>query len=161
LIGLFSAALLGLPTQHYLKQSSDTDNDAYKTIDEICNENGFALEEYEVTTEDGYILTLFRIPGLIHEDHKNAKKPAILLQHGLGGDAVQWVINTLENSAAFILARHGYDVWLGNNRGCLFSQKHATLDPVQNAKEYWNFDFEDMGLKDLPAEIDFILKTTN
>ena len=49
---------------------------------------------------------------------------------------------------------------MGNNRGCQYSVKHTTLDPVKDAKVFWNFDFEEMGLKDLPAEIDFILSKT-
>jgi pimeloyl-ACP methyl ester carboxylesterase len=39
---------------------------------------------------------------------------------------------------------------------------HATLDPTksEDAPIYWNFSFEEMGLYDLPAEIDFILSKT-
>ncbi len=40
------------------------DGDGYKTFQEICVENGFKYEEHTVVTEDGYILTIFRIPGL-------------------------------------------------------------------------------------------------
>jgi pimeloyl-ACP methyl ester carboxylesterase len=47
---------------------------------------------------------------------------------------------------------------MGNNRGTYYSNKHATLDP--KSKEYWDFDFEEMGLYDQPAMIDFIIKTT-
>lgn len=39
------------------------DDDEFATIAEICKKNGFAYEEYKVTTKDGYILTLNRIPG--------------------------------------------------------------------------------------------------
>ena len=37
--------------------------DAEKNFAEICAENGFAYEEHTVTTEDGYILSMYRIPG--------------------------------------------------------------------------------------------------
>ena len=54
----------------------------------------------------------------------------------------------------------GFDVWLGNNRGNAFSRVHKTLDV--KSKEFWDLvDFEEMGLYDVPAFVDFILQTTN
>ena len=47
---------------------------------------------------------------------------------------------------------------MGNNRGCRYSIGHVTLDP--ETKEFWDFDFEEMGVYDVPAEIDFILNLT-
>ena len=49
---------------------------------------------------------------------------------------------------------------MGNNRGCQYSVAHTTLNPSVDRAEFWNFDFEDMGTKDVPAEIDFILSKT-
>jgi len=66
---------------------------------------------------------------------KEGSKPPVLLQHGLEADMMQWVFNRPEVSHAFVLAREGYDVWLGNNRGTRFSNKHTTLDPKK--KPYW------------------------
>ena len=71
---------------------------------------------------------------------------------------MQWVFNSPDVAPAFVLARAGYDVWLGNNRGTRFSQIHKTLK--NNQKEFWEFDWEDMGTKDTPAVIDYILNTT-
>ena len=136
--------------------SSEADNDMNKSFREICIENKFSIEEYTVVTDDGYVLGLHRIPGILGD--KQTKKPAVLLQHGMDSDAFQWVINSPEKAPAFDLVRAGYDVWLGNNRGCQFSVSHLTLDP--STKEFWNFDFEDMGTKDLPAIIDFIVEKT-
>jgi hypothetical protein len=48
---------------------------------------------------------------------------------------MQWVYNKAEVAPAFVLARAGYDVWLGNNRGNRFSQTHETLSSKK--KEYW------------------------
>jgi pimeloyl-ACP methyl ester carboxylesterase len=55
------------------------DNDAWKTMGEICSENGYATEEYQVTTKDGYILTMYRIPGYLNETKPYSKKPVVLL----------------------------------------------------------------------------------
>ena len=63
----------------YGKFNSAADDDAFKSLFEISNENGYDYEEYYVTTSDGYILTLFRIPGLLNETKPYAKKAAVLL----------------------------------------------------------------------------------
>ena len=116
------ALLLGLSSQSFLDSydhfpiTSDIDNDAFKSIKQICKENGFAIEQHYVTTSDGYILTLFRVPGFQNETTPT-KKPAVLLQHGLEGDAAQWLVNSPDRAHTFVLAREGFDVWMGNNRG--------------------------------------------
>lgn len=60
---LTAAVLAQLPTVDYLNMDPDT----RKSFEEICVENGFTFEDHMVTTEDGYILNVFRIPGLISD----------------------------------------------------------------------------------------------
>ena len=67
-------------------------------------------------------------------------------------------MNEPDKAPAFILARAGFDVWMGNNRGSYYSEEHVKWSIKD--KEYWEFDFEEMGLHDLPAFIDFILITS-
>jgi len=43
--------------------------------------------------------------------------PVVFMQHGLMATADTWIYNNSEVAPAFMLARAGYDVWLGNNRG--------------------------------------------
>jgi pimeloyl-ACP methyl ester carboxylesterase len=78
----------------------------------------------------------------------------------LEGDAGEFMLHFASKAPAFVLAREGYDVWLGNNRGCKFSVNHTTLSPEKDAAKFWDFDFEDMALKDVPAEIDYIKNVT-
>lgn len=39
------------------------DQDFTKSMKDICSENGYSWEKHIVTTKDGYINTVFRIPG--------------------------------------------------------------------------------------------------
>ena len=53
----------------------------------------------------------------------------ILLQHGSGGDAKTW-FSLIEDAEEYgtpmpmQLAEEGYDIWIGNNRGTKYNQKH-------------------------------------
>jgi len=61
--------------------------------------------------------------------------PVVFLQHGLFGSAENFVSNR-EISPAYILAKAGYDVWLGNSRGSKYGRNHQWWDPNKD-KEYW------------------------
>lgn len=109
--------------------------DYFKTIFELAMDQGLNHECHQVTTDDGYILNLFRIknPDL------SVNAPVIFMQHGLMGSGENWVMNG-KNSPAFYFANKGYDVWLGNHRGTKYARNHETLDPNKDA-EYWQFSF--------------------
>jgi len=78
------------------------------------------------------------------------------MQHGLFSSAFCWVSNKAEITPAFIAARAGYDVWLGNSRGNTYSRKHKHRDPDVDVLEFWNYTWYDMGEYDIPAVIDYI-----
>lgn len=128
--------------------------DALRTFEEVVEAHGYRIQTYKVTTRDGYILTLFRIPGALTEP-KNQTKPVIFLQHGLIDLSDTFIMN--EPAPAFLLVDSGFDVWLGNSRGSFHSLDHLTLDSKVD-KEYWDFTWMHMADYDIPAMIDFVLK---
>ncbi|KAG5311345.1 LIP3 Lipase, partial [Pseudoatta argentina] len=118
---------------------------------QMIKKAGYPAEAHIVQTEDGYLLTLHRIPG-------NKKLP-MLLQHGLLGSSADWVIPGKDKGFAFILADRGYDVWLGNFRGNTNSRAHVSLSPSDS--KFWNFSFHELGVYDLPAMISYITDKTS
>lgn len=109
--------------------------------------------------------------------------------HGLGTNSMNWLMNDengsefkklidprfhqdlsqeekilvkhkCQDALAFELAKRGYDVWLGNQRGNYFSNKHETLNPEKDVK-YWDFSMDEIAKYDLPATIEYILSQTN
>lgn len=63
------------------------------------------------------------------------------------------------DSLAFQIARAGYDVWLGNNRGSIYSKEHTSLDYDKDAK-FFDYSFYELGKYDLPAQINYVLQST-
>ena len=54
-------------------------DDRYNNISQISRENGFDSRRYNVTTEDGYILSLDRIPPFGKKIDDDFEAPVILL----------------------------------------------------------------------------------
>jgi len=111
-----------------------------------------------VTTKDGYILNVFRVMN--DEVLNGKKKPVVFMQHGLLSLADTWIMNKPEVAPAFMLARAGWDVWLGNNRGNMYSRKHVSLDPDTDKAEYFDYSFDDLGEYDLPAQVSMVKQQT-
>ncbi|KAG5545657.1 hypothetical protein RHGRI_017965 [Rhododendron griersonianum] len=112
---------------------------------------GYSCEKHTVTTTDGYILSLQRIPA--GRSGVTADKPPVLLQHGVFSDATTWLVNTPDQSLGFILADNGYDVWLANTRGTKYSSGHTSLSPSDPA--YWNWSWDELAGYDLPASVQY------
>ncbi|KAL6287272.1 hypothetical protein ACE6H2_011662 [Prunus campanulata] len=90
--------------------------------------HGYACEEHTVTTQDGYILSMQRIPVRKSGEASGNRIP-VLLQHGLLMDGITWLLLPPDQSLAFLLADNGYEVWLGNTRGTKYSLGHTSLSP--------------------------------
>ncbi|KAK4673152.1 hypothetical protein QC763_109320 [Podospora pseudopauciseta] len=131
---------------------------------------GLDIEPFEVQTEDGFLVDLWHVydpkehtplpacerahrgPETFTPPRKPPSSPArfpVLLIHGLLQSSGAYCVND-DDSLAFLLAKAGYDVWLGNNR-CGFTPKHTLLkysDP-----RMWAWNIRQMGVFDLPALI--------
>lgn len=129
--------------------------------------------EHKIVTEDGYILTAwnFNLDIVKEKQGEEFKKDfmkelpgkgkVIMVQHGLLDDSYTW-ITLKEKAIVTLLIRAGYDVWLTNNRGNIYSWEH--IDPKMNSRNifnaYWDFSFDEIAKYDLPANINYILKHT-
>lgn len=112
------------------------------------------FESHPVVTQDGYKLTVFRV----RDPSTKAGAPVVFLQHGITDSADCWIMNYADKSIAFTLAKAGYDVWLGNQRGTKNSLGHTTLSVT--SKEYWSFSWTEMGDFDAPAQIEYALQAS-
>jgi gastric triacylglycerol lipase len=144
---------------------SEEDDDLNKPFQAIVTDKGYPLETHKVLTEDGYWLTVFRIPGKkgeTLEEAKAAHRPAIFLQHGVLDSADTWIMHFEEKAPAFKLANEGYDVWLGNTRGNKYSREHQTLNPdyKPDRAEFFDFSFGEMAQYDVPANIKYVIEKT-
>ncbi|MCL7024169.1 hypothetical protein MKW94_000823 [Papaver nudicaule] len=120
--------------------------------------HGYNCQEFEVKTEDGYVLSMQRIPEGRVGGRGGRNKQPVLLQHGVLVDGMTWLLNSPEESLAFILADNGFDVWIANTRGTRFSRGHATLDSALSP--YWDWSWDELVSHDLPAAFDFVFRQT-
>ncbi|KAL5714578.1 sterol esterase [Ranunculus cassubicifolius] len=118
--------------------------------------HGYTCQEFAVTTQDGYILSMQRVGG--GSDDGGRSKQPVLLQHGVLVDGLTWFLNSPDQDLPFILVDNGFDVWIANFRGTTFSRKHTTLDSSKS--EYWNWSWDEIAEYDFPATVNFVYQQT-
>ncbi|XP_045760535.1 lipase 1-like [Maniola jurtina] len=154
---LFTAALAALAA---LTAADDIAEDARLDVPALVRKYGYPLEEHEVVTEDGYVLTAHRIP------HARGASPAaprvpVLVMHGLLCSSADFLVLGPGRALGYVLADAGYDVWLGNARGNHYSRRHRALDPDERAEQrFWRFSWDEIGERDLPALLERVRAVT-
>ncbi|XP_026468933.1 lipase 3-like [Ctenocephalides felis] len=127
-----------------------------KTTTDLIQQYEYPHETHHVTTEDGYILEMHRIP---YQNNIVRYQGVVFLMHGLLSSSADFVVIGPQKALAFLLHDIGFDVWMGNARGNKYSRGHLELNSATDS-EYWDFSWHEIGIKDLPALIDYILLTT-
>lgn len=130
---------------------------AYKNIffqQEFIKAAGYPVDTHHLTTEDGYHLTLHRIPS------KTTKSKPILLVHPMTTSGILWVVSLAPHAkpVAFVLSDYGYDIWILHHRGTRESLNHETLK--SSDKNYWNFTLHELAIYDLGTSIEYVLDET-
>ena len=161
---VFVFAVLSLHRSHVLGKLPEED----LLVPELVRYWDYPIEVHETKTQDGYFLTLHRIPhgrkshhtyDPPHEEaHNGDRRPVVFLQHGLLCSSSNWVTNLPNNSLGFMLAEAGYDVWMGNVRGNTYSRRHETWSVKD--KRFWDFSFDEMARFDLEAMLMYTLEVT-
>lgn len=104
--------------------------------------NKYEIKMHYVTTEDGYILSMYNMPPRRNR-HANQTKPNIMFfTHGLTATSAEFTLYR-DRSLAYVLVDRGYDVWLGNTRGTYLCQNHTTFD--YKSRDYWQFSWHEIG----------------
>ena len=150
---LFLLALLAA-----LLAAGDASSDVHATIEQLITEKGYPYELHNITTADGFVLHAQRIPHGRNGAFAGTARPPVILQHGLLDSAFTWVMNSAEESLAFILADAGFDVFLTNSRGNLFSMENTHYSKHDLA--FWAWSWAEMARYDVPANIDHVLQVT-
>jgi pimeloyl-ACP methyl ester carboxylesterase len=153
-LALFSVGALLTQANEYTNPDWSLWNDLLHTVP---GGEKYDFERHPLTTEDGYKINIMRMVPKVASTE--TRRP-VFVQHGVASNGLNWVAGSIETnpSITVALAEAGYDVWIGNNRGNLWSLEHETL--TWEDREYWNYGWAEMGLYDMPAAIHHIYDTT-
>ena len=118
------------PSRYLIQRGMDN-----RTKEEIVADAGYPYELHNVTTEDGYIITLERLP-------RPESTKALYFQHGLIDSGFTWLASGSSTSLAMAAYDKGYDVFLGNFRG---NEPTRHIEPDIPGHRYWDYTINDHG----------------
>ncbi|XP_026468821.1 lipase 3-like [Ctenocephalides felis] len=117
----------------------------------MVTQNGYPMEQHSVTTDDGYVLSMHRLPN-------PDRIGVVFLMHCMFCSSAEYVCLGRGKALAYLLHDAGYDVWMGNARGNTYSRGHKKYNP--DYKRFWDFTWHHIGMYDVPAMIDHALNVT-
>lgn len=159
------------------------DDEAKMTFSELSNYLGYEVEEHSLETDDGYILTIFKVlppeevinkilkeiirkkqTNVLNKKHPydgiiNPNDYICFFQHGLLDSSDGWVCNLRSKCLPYIMANKGFEVWVANSRGNKYCKSHHNLDPLNEIEKekFFDYSFDEMGRFDIPACLKYIL----
>lgn len=131
----------------FLMKDETNENINTLTPQEIIERSGYKYENHYVIADDGYITCLIRIVNPL-VDRSQLRQPPVMMFHGGLIDYTVWVwssaiqhhpekyprvaedgpFTSWNKSLGFVLANHGYDVWLVGTRGSnIFNKGHMKI----------------------------------
>ncbi|KAJ7557302.1 hypothetical protein O6H91_05G121000 [Diphasiastrum complanatum] len=159
------AVLIGVALSKWFLVSSVGEIHSHAEVDanglfctQLISTMGYPCEEHQAVTADGFVLAVHRIPyGAMGKQITPTRQP-VFLQHGFMGGGDQWVLDSPQQSLAFILADSGFDVWIGNLRCNRWSTGHASL--TTQDKKYWEWSWDEHATFDVPAMLQLVFNQT-
>lgn len=143
-----------IPEKRPFKKALGYYEDSYLNFTELTTKYGYRTETHNVVTDDGYILTMFRLLPKC-----SPRGFPILMMHGIYDTSDEYILTGPETGLGYVLSNNCFDVWAANHRGNVYSRQHVRLDPNRDP-EYWDYTFDEHGYYDIPALVDYVLAIT-
>ncbi|XP_075727340.1 lipase member K isoform X3 [Rhipicephalus microplus] len=164
-LNLFSVCLFAFISSYVqsLASAEDLQLEARMPPCDLIKYHGYPCEITHATTEDGYILDVFRIAHGIQGNasrvnDESQRRVPLLLVPSLMAPVDEYFWNLPSQSPGFLFADNGFDVWamcVRENQPYVRHKKLSQEDP-----KFWQFSFDEMGRYDVAAAIDHVLNAT-
>ncbi|XP_018495072.2 uncharacterized protein LOC100906938 [Galendromus occidentalis] len=123
--------------------------------EELIVSRGYNFSRHELVMTDGYRIEIHR---MWQEKARNTSLLPVVIGAHLFGTSAIYVSDDHVN--AFPFAKAGFDVWLLNDRGTRFGNKHSEIDPEKYSYDPHDFTVIEHGVIDLAEQLDYILWET-